>query len=116
MCHVLVIEDQWFIADHIVYIIAQAGATSIDLATTEGEAISAALARPPSLIMSDIQLAEGTGSSAVQTIIEQLGPLPVIFVTATPDRCERCDLQTEVIRKPIQEALLRSAFSRLAPV
>lgn len=115
MCHVLVIEDQWFIVDHIVYLIAQVGATSIDHATTEAGAVTAALARPPALIMSGVQLAEGTGPSAVQTIVEQLGPVPVIFVTGTPEKCVPCDPPMVVLGKPIQEALLRSTFRELAP-
>lgn len=116
MCHVLVIEDQWFIADHIVFVIAQAGATSIDLATTEADAVAAALARPPSVIMSDIRLAEGTGPAAVQTIIERLGPLPVIFVTGTPEECKPCDPPMVVLGKPIQDAVLKATFRELAPV
>ena len=116
MCHVLVIEDEWYIADHIVYVIAQAGATSIDLATTEIDAVAAALARPPGVIMTDIRLAEGTGPAAVQTIVERLGPVPVIFVTATPEECTSCDPPSLVLGKPIRDAALKAAFRELAPV
>ena len=60
MCHVLVIEDEWIIGEHIEAIAREGGASSVDRAETEQEAIDAALANPPAVILSDVKLAEGT--------------------------------------------------------
>jgi YesN/AraC family two-component response regulator len=38
MCHVLIIEDEWLIADFLIELAEEAGATSIDTAVTEDEA------------------------------------------------------------------------------
>ena len=83
MCHVLVIEDDFLIADHIIQLIARAGGTSFDQAASQDEAIDAARLRPPSIIMSDVNLSAGTGPAAVEAIILEHGPTPVIFVTGT---------------------------------
>ena len=115
MCHVLVIEDDFFVAEHLIRVIEDAGATSFDQAVTEADAIRAALAHAPALILSDVQLAEGTGPAAVQAIIAELGPLPVIFVTGTPEACAPCEPPMVVLSKPVQEATLVNVFRELAP-
>jgi CheY-like chemotaxis protein len=84
MCHVLIIEDEPFIAMNIQTMLEEAGATSFDFAVTEAEAVAAALAHPPGLITSDVNLVEGTGPAAVARIHARLGEMPVIFISATP--------------------------------
>jgi CheY-like chemotaxis protein len=116
MCHVLVIEDDFFIADYIVQLVEAAGATSISQAVTEQEAVELARQQRPELIMSDVQLIEGTGPLAVQTILAELGPIPVIFVTGTPEACEPCDAPAVVLAKPIDEREVVRHFKMLAPV
>ncbi len=76
MCHVLVIEDEWLIGEHIEAIAREGGASSVDRAETEQEAIDAALANPPAVILSDVKLAEGTGPNAVWAIRKRLGRVP----------------------------------------
>lgn len=61
MCHVLIIENDWLLADHVAPLVEGAGATSTELADTEDEAVALALARPPAVIVSDVRLAAGTG-------------------------------------------------------
>ena len=116
MCHVLVIEDDWLIAEHIEMIARESGASSVDRAETEQEAIDAALANPPAVILSDVKLAEGTGPNAVWTIREQLGPCPVIFITGTPEACEPCDYAHAILDKPLQPHSIIDAFRAVAPV
>ncbi|WBO23856.1 response regulator [Sphingomonas abietis] len=116
MCHVLVIEDDFLIADHICQLMELAGATSIDQAATEGEAIAAARAHPPAVIVSDVRLAEGTGPCAVQAILAEHGEVPVIFVTGTPDACHPRTAPMIVLTKPIQDRLLMATFTELAPI
>jgi two-component system, response regulator PdtaR len=116
MCHVLIIEDDWFIAEHIEEVARDGGATSVDRAETEADAICAAVANPPSVILSDVQLAEGTGPAAVWEIRSRLGPCPVIFITATPEACEPCDYAAAILRKPIAPPEVIRIFQTVAPV
>ncbi|WP_454883438.1 response regulator [Sphingomonas oryzagri] len=110
MKHVLIIEDEMLIAMHLESLIADIAGTTIDLAARESEAVLLAEARPPSLILSDVRLAEGTGTAAVRTIRKMLGPVPVIYVTGNPDHPE-CD--APVIAKPIRDDLLIAAASNM---
>lgn len=116
MCHVLVIEDNLLIADHIVQILEGAGGSSFDLASTQAEAIKAARARVPDCIMSDVRLAEGTGPAAVQAIIAEHGAVPVIFMTGTPEACTPCAPPMVILAKPIHAHVLVATFRDLAPV
>ena len=116
MCHVLVIEDDFLIADYIVQLVEGAGATSVAQAVTEQDAVDEARRQRPSLIMSDVRLIEGTGPKAVQTILAELGPIPVIFVTGTPEVCGPCDGPAVVLGKPIDERQILHHFRALAPV
>jgi CheY-like chemotaxis protein len=116
MCHVLVIEDEYMIADHIADVVTAAGATSVVHAETEADAIAEARARRPEIIMSDVKLLDGTGPAAVERILAELGPIPVIFVTGTPEDCRPCEPPAVVLGKPIIEAEITAHFRRLAPV
>lgn len=79
MCHVLIIEDEPFIAMDLQQLLEEQGATSFDFADSEDEAVAAAMQRRPDIITSDVKLTKGTGPAAVLTIHEQLGQIPVIF-------------------------------------
>jgi CheY-like chemotaxis protein len=116
MCHVLIIEDEWLIAEHLAGLAEDAGATLIGIATTEREAIEAARERRPDIILSDVRLQEGTGPSAVAAIRCKQGEIPVIFITGTPEDCQRRCSSAIVLTKPIDNASVLSAFRRLAPV
>lgn len=114
MCHVLIIEDEWVIAEHLAIIAEKAGATSVVMASTETEAIQAAHDHKPDIILSDVILFTGTGPCAVQTILAELGEIPVIFITATPGRCYPREPSSVVMDKPINVTLLTDTFRRLA--
>lgn len=115
MCHVLVIEDDFLIADHIMQLIETAGATSFAQAGSQAEAIAEARLRRPAFIMSDVTLTTGTGPDAVQAIIAEHGETPVIFVTGTPAACHPCQAPMVILEKPINERILMDTFRRLAP-
>lgn len=116
MCHVLVIEDDWMIAEYVADVARDAGATSIDMADTQQSAVAAAFRHPPSIILSDVNLLEGTGPRAVEMILGELGPIPVIFVTGTPEACVPCDPPHVVMTKPVHAGNLTEAFKQLAPL
>lgn len=110
MCHVLVIEDEWLLAEYISDIAERAGGTSIDTASTEAGAIDAAAAHKPDIILSDVILAKGTGPHAVQAIFARFGEVPVIFITGTPAECHPCAPPGVVFGKPIDERGVIAAF------
>jgi CheY-like chemotaxis protein len=94
-------------------VLADHGATSFDFAESEIDALSAALARRPNFIASDVQLTSGTGPGAVQAINAAMGPVPVIFITATPDACASLAQPGHVFSKPMNEASVACAFRQL---
>lgn len=115
MCHVLIIEDEFFISDHLAYVTGTAGATSFDQACTEAEAVRMALRRKPAMILCDIALIEGTGRNAVQAIKEAYAGIPVIFITALPDTCGPCLPPDIILAKPLHDDELASAFRARVP-
>ena len=114
MCHVLVIEDEYLISDHITSLATEAGATSVTQVDTEEDAVSAARVRRPDMIMSDVKLACGSGPLAVQTILAEHGPIPVIFITGSPEACSPCNLPAVILGKPILERAVIQAFRQLS--
>jgi two-component system, response regulator PdtaR len=116
MCHVLIIEDDWLIADHIQQLVERAGASSIDMASTEEEAVALAGARAPAVIISDVNLAEGSGPVAFSRICSAIGDVPVMFVTGEPESSHARLPKALVLAKPVPDDILVSAFRSLAPV
>jgi len=116
MCHVLVIEDEWLLAEHVCDIAMRAGATSVVTAECEIDAVEAATLRKPDIILSDVMLISGTGPHAVETIIARNGATPVIFITGTPEACKPCAPPAVIFGKPIDERAVIAAFRELAPV
>lgn len=113
MCHVLIIEDEPLIALLIRDVLEDEGATSFSFAATQDEAISAAVAEIPAFITSDVQLLAGTGPLAVEAIQRRLGPLPVMFITASPAKCGVCSPLTRSITKPFDRDSVAAAFHEL---
>jgi CheY-like chemotaxis protein len=83
---VLVIEDEAIVAMHIRSIIEKDGHNCVGTARTHREAVTLARSLNPELILADISLADGSsGIDAVKEILEGYD-VPVIFVTAYPER------------------------------
>jgi CheY-like chemotaxis protein len=82
---VLIVEDEPLIALDIQTLVEQLGHEVTTVARTHEEAVRAALKRRPGLILSDIQLADG--SSGLEAVNEILGSqeVPVIFITGFPE-------------------------------
>jgi CheY-like chemotaxis protein len=83
---VLIIEDEPFIALDLQTLVEELGHRVVNIARTHREALRAVEANPPGLILADIQLADG--SSGLEAVDQILGSfeVPVIFVTAYPER------------------------------
>jgi len=112
---VLVIEDEAIIALDLESIVADMGHATTGVARTHSGAVNLAGQERPDLILSDIQLADGSsGIEAVNEILKSAGDIPVIFITAFPERLltgERPE-PAFVITKPYTEAQVRSAVSQ----
>lgn len=108
--HVLIIEDEPLIAMSIQDALELAGATSFHIVENEADAVMSARDHRPGFITSDVQLKQGTGPAAVRTIRHELGDIPVLFVTATPEKCMPCDPPGSIIAKPFANDDLERAF------
>ena len=83
---VLIIEDETMIAGQLEDLVEGLGHRVIGVARTHGEAITLTRNTKPGLILADIQLADGSsGLDAVNDILRN-EPIPVIFITAFPER------------------------------
>lgn len=84
--NVLIIEDEPLIAMHLEQLVTNLGHEVTGNATTKQGAIALAKRSPPDLVLADIQLADGSsGVEAVNEILD-LFDVPVVFVTAYPER------------------------------
>ncbi|BBK32973.1 two-component response regulator [Allostella humosa] len=111
---VLIIEDEAVIALDIAGIVTEMGHHVAGVAARSDEAIRLARTGNPSLILADIQLEDGnTGIAAVAAILEH-ARLPVVFVTAFPERLLTGDRvePTFIVSKPFEPDVLQVAVSQ----
>lgn len=112
---VMIIEDEAIIALDLQAIVADMGHAIIGVARTRDAAVALAGIEKPDLILADIQLADNSsGIDAVNEILEARGDIPVIFITAFPERLltgERPE-PAFLISKPYREDQVRSAISQ----
>lgn len=116
MCgRVMIIEDETIIAMDLKGIVQAMGHEVTGIARTHRAAIDLAKGERPDLILADIQLADGSsGIDAVSELLPKLGDVPVIFITAFPERLltgERPE-PAFLISKPYIEEQIRSAVSQ----
>src|SRR3546814_4948857 len=83
---VLIIEDEPLISMQLEQLVTQLGHQVSGTAATHKEALAAVAESRPGIVLADIQLGDGSsGIDAVHDILEQFS-VPVIFVTAFPER------------------------------
>jgi len=111
---IMIIEDEAVIALDLSDLVTSAGHDVCATATTASAAVAAAKRERPDLVLADIQLADGSsGIDAVREILESF-EVPVIFITAFPDRLltgERPE-PTFLITKPYSPDMVRAAVSQ----
>lgn len=111
---VLIIEDEPLIAMQLEDLVTGLGHTICRTAATRTQAREAVAQAMPGLVLADIQLADGSsGLDAVEDILS-LASMPVIFITAYPERLLTGDRPepTYLVTKPFQEAAVRAAISQ----
>ncbi len=111
---VLVIEDEALIALDLTDMLTRLGHNVVAVADTAGTAIEAAQRHRPDIVLADIQLADGSnGIDAVNSILSEI-KLPVIFITAYPERLLTGEKPepTWLIPKPFRRETVAAAVSQ----
>lgn len=84
---VLIIEDEPVIAMDLEALVMDMGHEVSAMAATHSDAVRKARSDPPDLVLADIQLADNSsGLEAVNELLQDFPDLPVIFITAFPER------------------------------
>ncbi|MEO0031547.1 MAG: hypothetical protein RIS94_1305 [Pseudomonadota bacterium] len=111
---VLIIEDEPLISMQLEDLVRSLGHDVCGMAATRTQAREIVAQQTPGLVLADIQLADGSsGLDAVDDIL-RIANVPVIFITAYPERLLTGDRPepTYLITKPFQEATVRTAISQ----
>lgn len=111
---VLIIEDEPIIAMDIEALVESLGHSVSEIARTHREALQAVKRLRPGLILADIQLADGSsGLDAVNDILQSFA-VPVIFITAYPERLltgQRPE-PAFMITKPFRPDMVKAVISQ----
>ena len=111
---IMIIEDEAVIALHIQAIVKEVGHDVIGIARTQDQAVKMAKDLQPELVLADISLADGSsGIDAARDILDVFD-IPVIFVTAFPERLltgERPE-PTYLITKPFEPIMLTATIAQ----
>ncbi len=111
---VLIIEDEPLIALDIETLVSDLGHNVTGVARTHKQAVQFAKSSPPGMVLADIQLADGSsGIEAVNEILQTFN-VPVIFITAYPERLltgERPE-PAFLITKPFLPEMVKAVMSQ----
>jgi CheY-like chemotaxis protein len=112
--NILIIEDEPLIAMDIEQLVESLGHNVVGIARTHKEAVNLYGKTHPKMILADIQLADGSsGIDAVNDILSTEA-LPVIFITAFPERLltgERPE-PTFLVTKPFNPDMVKALISQ----
>jgi DNA-directed RNA polymerase specialized sigma24 family protein len=111
---VLIIEDEPLISMQLEDLVTSLGHRVCGTAATRSQAQEIVADKTPGLVLADIQLADGSsGLDAVDDILA-IDSVPVIFITAYPERLLTGDRPepTYLVTKPFQEQTVRAAISQ----
>lgn len=111
---VLIIEDEPLISMQLEDLVTGLGHDICGTAATRTQALDVVQQKQPGLVLADIQLADGSsGLDAVDDILA-IDTVPVIFITAYPERLLTGDRPepTYLVTKPFQEKTVQAAISQ----
>ncbi len=111
---VLIIEDEPLIALDVEGLVTEIGHEVVGVAATHKEALKLAREKRPELILADIQLADGSsGIDAVNEILLEMN-VPVIFITAYPERLLTGDKPEPafLVTKPFKHEMVKAVISQ----
>lgn len=112
--NVLIIEDEPMIAIDLKRLVTGLGHEVCATARTHKAAVAAFHEHYPGLVLADIQLADGSSGLAAVDEILQSFDVPVIFITAFPERflTGRRSEPTFLINKPFRTQSVQAAISQ----
>ena len=111
---VLIIEDEPLIAMDIESLVSDLGHKVVGIAPTRGQAVTLAERESPTLVLADIQLADGSsGIDAVNDILKGLN-VPVVFITAYPERLLTGEKPEPafLVTKPFRPEMVKAVISQ----
>lgn len=111
---ILIIEDEAFISTHLWALAEELEHSVTAIARTKDEAVKAARKTQPTLILSDIHLADGSSGIDAVADISKICSAPTIFITAFPDRLLTGDRQEPLflINKPFHDTEVSASISQ----
>lgn len=112
---VLIIEDEALVAMDLQLLLEDLGAEVCGIAARQRQAVELARRTEPELLLADVKLAEGdSGIEAVREIL-QTRDIPVIFVTAFPDRlfARQSVEPAAILTKPYDPGALKATVERV---
>ncbi len=111
---VLIIEDEPLISMQLEDLVRSLGHDICGTAATRAQAQQIAAENTPGLVLADIQLADGSSGLDAADDILAIDTMPVIFITAYPERLLTGDRPepTYLVTKPFQEKTVRAAISQ----
>ena len=107
--NILVVEDDAMVGELLAETLVTMGHAVCALETTEPGAVAAARRHRPDLMIVDLQLAIGSGISAVERVILD-GPVPHIFISGRP--LGQGQLDADLLLKPFRLPELELAIER----
>ena len=111
---VLIIEDEPLIALDLEELVTGLGHRVVGIARTHTEALQLIARKSPGIVLSDIKLADGSsGLTAVNEILQSHN-VPVIFITAYPERFLQGDKPEPafLVTKPYLPETIRALISQ----
>lgn len=111
---VFIIEDEPLIVANLSEIVTSLGHSVAGIASTRSEAVEAAVAATPDLILADIQLADGSQGTDAVAEIRNIINAPAIFITAFPERLltGRDGEPTYLVPKPFKPAQVKTLIGQ----
>lgn len=106
---ILLVEDDSVIGALLAELLASLGHETGPIQVTEEGAVAAAESHKPDLMIVDVQLARGSGITAVERIV-RAGPIPYVFMSGRGPLMNRSG--NVVLTKPFSEADLIRAIAQ----
>lgn len=114
MTDIMIIEDEPLIAMDIEQMVMDLGHRVTGVARTHKEAMALFQRTKPQMILADIQLADGSSGLDAMNEILKMTSLPVIFITAFPERLLTGDRPepTFLVTKPFNPDMVKALISQ----
>lgn len=117
---VLIVEDEFLIAEYFRIIVEQLGYEVCGLVPTAEEAVTLARHAAPDVVIMDVRLAGAEDGVEAARKIRAIRPVPIIYVTASraPQTSRRIgdDHPGEVLTKPVVQQHIQEALARHCPL